>query len=72
MGGNYFNSERSFAQFRLPDAFRTAVGWGREPNTLLLISSAGSFYRLGFDPDKGGACEQLAYCQWLEDTAAQQ
>ena len=69
MGGKYFASERSFAQFRLPDTHRTMVGWGREPNTLLLISSAGAFYRLEFDPERGGACEQLAYCQWLEEAA---
>lgn len=66
MGGAYFASERSFAQFRLPDAARSLVGFGREPHTLLVLTAGGMLYRLAFDPARGGHCESTMQAQWME------
>lgn len=70
----YFNSEWSFAQFRIHDEPATStghpppsiVGFGAEPNTVLAVTAGGSFYKLAFDPVKGGACTQLSYCKFLD------
>ena len=61
VGASYFASERSFAQLRLPDGQRCLVGFGREPTTLLCVSTTGCFYKAAFDPDKGGAMEQQLF-----------
>ncbi len=57
----YFASERSFAQFRLPEEARAIVGFGNTANTLHIVSSTGAFYTVVFDEVKGGACNQVAY-----------
>ncbi|KAK9846636.1 hypothetical protein WJX81_008098 [Elliptochloris bilobata] len=62
----YFASERSFAQFRLPEETRSIVGFGPGPATLVVASLAGSFYTAAFDPERGGACEQRSYCKFVE------
>ncbi len=70
----YFNSEWSFAQFRIHDEAATTaghppqsiVGFGVDPNTVLVVTRGGSFYKLSFDPVKGGPCSQLSYCKFLE------
>lgn len=78
----YFNSEWSFAQFRLheePEAHHqqqgggggagavgSIVGFGAEPHTVLVVTAGGSFYKVAFDPVKGGHCTQLSYCKFLE------
>ena len=41
VGGAYFASERSFAQYKLPDAGPCLVGFGAQPCTLLLVSHTG-------------------------------
>ncbi|KAG2497893.1 hypothetical protein HYH03_004159 [Edaphochlamys debaryana] len=72
----YFSSEWSFAQFRVheepaegggaagPPA--SIVGFGSEPHTIVVVTGGGSFYKVRFDPVKGGSCSQLAYCKFLE------
>jgi WD40 repeat protein len=81
MGGGYFGSERSHAQFRLPhqhgsnsDASggggcgKTVVGFGRDDTTVLIASSSsGMFYKVGFDHEQGGQCELLQSAQFVED-----
>ena len=47
VGAAYFASERSFAQLRLPDTHRALVGFGKDPTTLLIVSSTGAFYKVG-------------------------
>ncbi|GIL64901.1 hypothetical protein Vafri_18737 [Volvox africanus] len=74
----YFNSEWSFAQFRIHDEPASnagaqppsIVGFGAEPNTVLVVTAGGSFYRVVFDPVKGGLCTQLSYCKFLENQDA--
>lgn len=70
MGASYFASERSFAQLRLPDGQRCLVGFGREPTTLLVVSSTGCFYKASFDPEKGGTMEQQLFVQFLGDAGS--
>ena len=47
----YFSSEWSFAQFRLThdEGTRSIVGFGAEPNTLLIITMTGSLYKVCAD-----------------------
>ena len=44
----YFSSEWSFAQFRLThdEGARSIVGFGSQPNTLLIITMMGSMYKV--------------------------
>lgn len=78
MGGGYFGSERSHAQFRLPHQHsssdgcggcgKTIVGFGKEDTTVLIASSSdGMFYKVGFDPEQGGHCELLQSARFLEE-----
>ncbi len=63
----YFTSEWSFAQFKIPDDCPTAAGFlAGAPHTLVVVTSAGSFYRATFDPVKGGACTQQSYCRFID------
>lgn len=64
----YFASERSFAQFRLPEDKKAVVGFGSESNQLLVVSASGSFFTASFDPDKGGICKQESFCKFAELT----
>ena len=62
----YFASERSFAQFRLPEDTKAVVGFGTTSNSLVVVSASGSFYTASFDHDKGGACKQDSFCKFVE------
>lgn len=62
----YFASERSFAQFRLPEEARAVIGFGQQPNTLLVITANGTFCTASFDPDKGGTCERGAHHKFID------
>lgn len=59
---SYFSSEWSFAQFKPPEDSTVSVGFGPQPNTLLVATHAGSFYKVSFDPLRGGPCIQQSYC----------
>ena len=61
VGRGYFKPERSFAQYRLPDGSRAVVAWGAAPCTLHVLTAAGQFHEVSFDPGKGGACQRLAF-----------
>ncbi|XP_019058412.1 PREDICTED: autophagy-related protein 18e [Tarenaya hassleriana] len=56
----YFHSERSFAQFSLPESTKFIAGFGSE-NTLLLVGMNGSFLRCRFDPVGGGKMLELEH-----------
>ena len=62
----YFASERSFAQFRLPEDSRSVVAFGTSPSTLLVVSASGAFYKASFDPEKGGRCVQRSLSRFIE------
>jgi hypothetical protein len=49
---------------------RIIVGFSpAELHTLVIVTQAGGYYKVGFDPAKGGACAELAACNfaaWLQ------
>ena len=50
----YFDSEWSFAKFRVGDS-RTLCTFDKDQN-LVVISAEGIYYRASFDKEKGGDC----------------
>ncbi|PUZ64219.1 hypothetical protein GQ55_3G126000 [Panicum hallii var. hallii] len=63
---NYFSSEWSFVQFRLPETTRYVAAFG-EQNTVMIIGMDGSFYRCGFDPVNGKEMVQKECFRFLKD-----
>lgn len=57
INGTYFNSEWSFAQFRIDD-LKSICALGPD-NTIIAISSEGKYYLGKFDIKTGGACEKV-------------
>ncbi|GMH41297.1 hypothetical protein BSKO_09207 [Bryopsis sp. KO-2023] len=62
---SYLTSEWSFAQFKLPEENYVNVGFGPQGNTILIATFGGSFYKVSFDPVKGGPCVQESYCAFF-------
>lgn len=59
---NYFNSEWSLAQFRLPEDCWSVVAFADTcSSTFFILNQKGSFYKVEFDPLKGGPCTQKSY-----------
>ena len=54
---NYFNSEWSYAQFRIND-LKSICAFGPD-NTLIVVSSDGNYYQASFDPKTGGECMKI-------------
>eukprot|EP00164_Ancoracysta_twista_P000102 GFYU01000144.1.p1 GENE.GFYU01000144.1~~GFYU01000144.1.p1 ORF type:complete len:358 (-),score=87.71 GFYU01000144.1:505-1578(-) len=63
---NYFSSEWSFAQFRVPEV-RTICAFGNEKNTLIVVGADGSFYKASFDPTKNVECKKESYHRFLKE-----
>ncbi|CAN6331556.1 unnamed protein product [Urochloa humidicola] len=63
---DYFSSEWSFAQFRLPETTRYVAAFGEE-NTVMIIGMDGSFYRCSFDPVNGKEMVRMEYFRFLKD-----
>ena len=64
----YFNSQWSFAQYRITDEEpgKSIVGFTTtEPHTLVVITQAGRYHKVCFDPVKGGPCRQLAFGMYV-------
>ena len=55
MGGEYFNSERSFAQVRITDQ-RSICCFGKD-NTIIVVSTEGKYYKAQIDVVNGGDCK---------------
>lgn len=51
---NYFSSEWSFAQFRLPEETHAIVAFGKDRNTILVLCSSGTYYKCSYDVLRGG------------------
>eukprot|EP00826_Nyctotherus_ovalis_P004938 TRINITY_DN11098_c0_g1_i6.p1 TRINITY_DN11098_c0_g1~~TRINITY_DN11098_c0_g1_i6.p1 ORF type:complete len:348 (+),score=87.65 TRINITY_DN11098_c0_g1_i6:97-1140(+) len=61
----YFNSQRSFAQFRIPDS-RSAVAFGpKGTNTITVVTYDGKCYTAEFSPKSGGECRKFTKRQFL-------
>ncbi|CAL4895495.1 unnamed protein product [Urochloa decumbens] len=63
---DYFSSEWSFAQFRLPETTRHVASFGEE-NTVMIIGMDGSFYRCSFDPVNGKEMVRKEYFRFLKE-----
>lgn len=55
LGGDYFNSDFSFAQVRISDQ-RSICCFGAE-NTIIVVSTDGKYYKAEIDLEKGGDCK---------------
>ena len=55
LGGEFFNSEWSFAQVRITDQ-RSICCFGAD-NTIIVVSTEGKYYRAQIDLEKGGDCK---------------
>jgi hypothetical protein len=68
----YFSSEWSLAQFKLPEFTKSLVAFGPEPNTLVVVTVEGTYYKIAFDPKEGGACEQLEFARFMKTAAEEE
>ena len=57
MGKNYFNSEWSFAQFRV-NGTKSICTFSKE-NSIIVVSNDGKYYHARFDPKAGGECKLI-------------
>ena len=55
LGGEFFNSEWSFAQVRITDN-RSICCFGPD-NTIIVVSTEGKYYKAQIDMEKGGECK---------------
>ncbi|KAJ1628567.1 WD40-repeat-containing domain protein [Pavlovales sp. CCMP2436] len=68
----YISSQWSVAQFHTPghqavhSSVRTICAFGSERNTLIVISSDGSFYKCSFDPQRGGEARREKFARFLQ------
>jgi WD repeat-containing protein 45 len=59
----YFSSEWSFAQFRIPQTRPAIACFGPEPNTLIVVTADGAYFKANFGPS-GGEASRTAYAQF--------
>ena len=57
MGKKYFNSEWSFAQFKV-NSHKSICSFGPE-NSVIIITDDGKYYQVTFDPKTGGDCKKI-------------
>ena len=62
----YFSSSWSLAQYKVGEGVVAAVAFGREPRTLIVVTDAGEWHKVGFDPVNGGACARLGFCRFMK------
>lgn len=61
----YFSGERSLTQFRLPDFTKSCVAFGPSPETLIVVTAEGTYYKVSFDKN-GGGCEQREFNRFMK------
>jgi len=62
----YFDSEWSFAKFRVTDS-RTLCTFDKDEN-LIVVSAEGTYYRASIDHEHGGDCRKLVEKKILQDS----
>jgi len=59
--------ERSVAQFKLPDFTKSLVAFGPEPQTLVVVTAEGTYYKVAFEYDReGGQCTQREFARFMK------
>ncbi|CAI5511924.1 unnamed protein product [Closterium sp. Naga37s-1] len=61
----YFREERSLAFYRTGVHTHMLAAFGAEANTVIVVSSAGAYYKLQFDPQAGGEMKLLKEANFL-------
>ena len=61
IGISYFESEWSFAQFRLPKSEneKAIVSFGQFENSISVLTKSGNLYKASFEPSLGGECHDI-------------
>jgi len=63
--GGYFSSQWSFAYYTGPDC-PSIVSFSPDSQSVAIVSSNGSFTRIGFDRVKGGECDNRSENKFLK------
>lgn len=64
----YFSSEWSFAQFRVQD-YRCIAAFGAEANTIIIVCGNGQYYKVRFDPVRGGEMVREEFIEFHDGVA---
>ena len=61
IGISYFESEWSFAQFRIPknEGDNAIVNFSSTENSINVLTKTGNLYKASFDPSLGGECQKI-------------
>jgi WD40 repeat protein len=61
LGISYFESEWSFAQFRLPKSenAKAIVSFSQFDNSINVLTKSGNLYKASFEPNLGGECDKI-------------
>lgn len=59
--------ELSFAQIRIPDRKSKIAFSSEENNTVVIITLNGNYYKVSFDPIKGGECKEMKAEKFFND-----
>ena len=62
----YFNSEWSFAQFRVSDN-RTKTAFSSDCSSIIIISYEGNYYMASFDEANGGECSKQIQSKFIQE-----
>jgi hypothetical protein len=62
----YFNSEWSFAQFRVSDN-RTKTAFTSDGSNIIIISYDGNYYMASFDDINGGECTKQLQTKFIQE-----
>ena len=55
------------AQFKLPDFTKSLVAFGPEPQTLVVVTAEGTYYKVAFDYKReGGQCTQREFARFMK------
>jgi len=63
--GGYFKSEWSLAHFKGPQ-YPSVCCFGNDEDTVVVFCSNGSYYRIQFDPKRGGECKQKKFQRFIQ------
>ena len=58
IGISYFESEWSFAQYRVPNEDKKIIVHFGQNNTIIVLTEKGKLYQASFEPSLGGECEK--------------